>query len=69
MTLRYSTERPETAFVGANVVAGHRQVDIITGAVKMYGKDGDWDTPFGDGNAAARIVDELPVTPPQRVVE
>jgi UDP-N-acetylglucosamine 2-epimerase (non-hydrolysing) len=69
VTLRYGTERPETAFVGANVVAGHRQVDIITSAVKMYGKEGDWPTPFGDGDAAARIVDELPVKPPQRVVE
>ena len=55
--------------VGANVAAGHRQVDIITGAVKMYGKDGDWPTPFGDGDAAARIVNELPVKPTQRVVE
>ena len=69
VTLRYGTERPETAFVGANVVAGHRQVDIITGAVRMYGKDGDWPTPFGDGDAAARIVNELPVKPTQRVVE
>jgi UDP-N-acetylglucosamine 2-epimerase (non-hydrolysing) len=61
VTLRYGTERPETAFVGANCVVGHDQVDIITGAIKMYGKAGDWPVPFGDGEAAARILDRKSV--------
>ncbi|WP_276272947.1 non-hydrolyzing UDP-N-acetylglucosamine 2-epimerase [Haloarcula litorea] len=57
VTLRYGTERPETAFVGANCVAGCRPREIRAGARRMYGKAGDWDSPFGDGDAAERILD------------
>jgi UDP-N-acetylglucosamine 2-epimerase (non-hydrolysing) len=59
VTLRYNTERPETAFVGANCVAGVTPEEILEGAATMDGKAGDWDVPFGDGRAAERIVDVL----------
>jgi UDP-N-acetylglucosamine 2-epimerase (non-hydrolysing) len=59
VTLRYGTERPETAFVGANCVAGHEPVDIVAAAIAMRGRTGDWEVPFGDGDAAERILDAL----------
>jgi UDP-N-acetylglucosamine 2-epimerase (non-hydrolysing) len=59
VTLRYSTERPETAFVGANVIAGLDPADVREAARLMLGKPGGWSNPFGDGTAAARILDAL----------
>ena len=69
VTLRYGTERPETAFAGANVVAGHDPADIVDAASLMHGKVGSWDPPFGDGQAAGRIVDALSLTRPARVAD
>lgn len=59
VTLRYSTERPETAFVGANVIAGLDPADVREAARLMLGRPGGWSNPFGDGTAAARILDAL----------
>jgi UDP-N-acetylglucosamine 2-epimerase (non-hydrolysing) len=59
VTLRYNTERPETAFVGANCIAGVTAGEILEGAEAMDGKEGDWEVPFGDGKAAERIVEIL----------
>jgi UDP-N-acetylglucosamine 2-epimerase (non-hydrolysing) len=59
VTLRYGTERPETAFVGANCIAGHDAADIIDAALAMDGKVGEWKPPFGDGHAAERICDAI----------
>lgn len=59
VTLRYSTERPETTFVGANCVAGLVPEDIVAAAERMATKDGDWSSPFGDGRAAKRILDSV----------
>jgi UDP-N-acetylglucosamine 2-epimerase (non-hydrolysing) len=59
VTLRYGTERPETAFVGANCIAGCVPDDIVAGAQQMRPKTGEWDAPFGDGNAAKRILDDI----------
>jgi len=68
VTLRYGTERPETAYVGANCIAGHDPADIIAAAITMRGKDGAWDVPFGDGNAASRILDALVFQEAQRAL-
>jgi UDP-N-acetylglucosamine 2-epimerase (non-hydrolysing) len=59
VTLRYGTERPETAFVGANIVVGRDPADIVAGAERMVRKDADWSPPFGDGHAAEYVLDEL----------
>jgi UDP-N-acetylglucosamine 2-epimerase (non-hydrolysing) len=59
VTLRYTTERPETAHVGANVVAGLDPDDVVEGSELMLGKAPTWTSPFGDGDAAARILDAL----------
>lgn len=57
VTLRESTERPETVDVGANIVAGTRPDRILRAAARSAGKRGAWDNPFGGGDAARRIMD------------
>lgn len=66
VTLRYGTERPETAFVGANCIAGRRPDDIVAGAERMRSKSGDWSPPFGDGHSAEYILDHLGFERPDR---
>jgi len=57
VTLRENTERPETLYVGSNVLAGTRASDILAAAKKMALKDRTWDNPFGKGNSSEIIVD------------
>lgn len=57
VTIRDSTERPETVDVGANIVAGVHADSVIRAAEMMLKKDRSWQNPFGDGNAGDRIVD------------
>jgi UDP-N-acetylglucosamine 2-epimerase (non-hydrolysing) len=59
VTLRDNTERPETLEIGSNVLAGASPERIVEKAKLMLGKDRNWINPFGDGNAAARIMDVL----------
>lgn len=59
VTLRYSTERPETVFAGANVIAGLEADDVADAAWQMLDKRPEWDVPFGDGYASGRILDVL----------
>lgn len=56
VTLRDSTERPETIDVGANTLAGWEPGSILGAATKMIQLHGGWKNPFGDGRAAERIV-------------
>jgi UDP-N-acetylglucosamine 2-epimerase (non-hydrolysing) len=58
VTLRTTTERPETVKVGANAVAGYDPSRIVRLAKKMMGKKRDWKNPFGDGRASHRILAE-----------
>ena len=67
VTLRDGTERPETAFVGANCVAGHQPDDIVAAAETMRSKEGGWRPPFGDGHAAEYILDDLGFEGPRSV--
>jgi UDP-N-acetylglucosamine 2-epimerase (non-hydrolysing) len=59
VTIRDSTERPETVEAGANVVAGFRADDIASTAQQMLGRTRKWKNPFGDGKAGERIVEIL----------
>jgi UDP-N-acetylglucosamine 2-epimerase (non-hydrolysing) len=59
VTLRDTTERPETVAVGANVLAGADPHDILTCAERMLTVDRHWPNPFGDGHAAERIIHHL----------
>jgi len=57
VTLRDNTERPETIDVGANILAGTVPDKIVACSKTMMNKDIAWQNPFGDGKAAARIID------------
>lgn len=56
VTIRDSTERPETIEVGSNMLSGVDSLRILECARKMMGKERDWANPFGDGMAAKKIV-------------
>jgi UDP-N-acetylglucosamine 2-epimerase (non-hydrolysing) len=59
VTIRDSTERPETVDVGANIVAGFKPDEIVNAAQQMLERTRTWKNPFGDGKAGERIVDIL----------
>jgi UDP-N-acetylglucosamine 2-epimerase (non-hydrolysing) len=60
VTLRDSTERPESIAVGASVLAGARPERILEAALAMLDSQRTWSNPFGDGRAGERIVSLLP---------
>ncbi|HLC50911.1 MAG TPA: UDP-N-acetylglucosamine 2-epimerase (non-hydrolyzing) [archaeon] len=55
VTLRDSTERPETLEAGSNMLAGADPEKILECSALMIEKKRNWENPFGDGNAAGRI--------------
>jgi len=55
VTIRDSTERPETVDVGANVIAGVDPRSIADAAEMMLDRPRSWENPFGDGKAGDRI--------------
>jgi UDP-N-acetylglucosamine 2-epimerase (non-hydrolysing) len=57
VTLRENTEWTETLALNANVLAGASPDAIVQGAAQMLNAPRVWENPFGDGTAAARIVD------------
>jgi len=56
VTLRDTTERPETLEVGSNVLAGTTPEKIVECTVLMTKRANEWQNPFGDGTAGERIV-------------
>jgi UDP-N-acetylglucosamine 2-epimerase (non-hydrolysing) len=62
VTIRDSTERPETVFVGANVIAGVNPQSIFNAAEIMMDKPRSWKNPFGDGKAGDRIINIITST-------
>lgn len=56
ITVRDNTERPETLSVRSNLVVGTEPDRIADGAKAMLNKSRNWRNPFGDGDAAQRIV-------------
>lgn len=59
VTLRDSTERPETVSVGANVLADGGPASITSAVLEMDQKQGDWENPYGDGKSASRILETV----------
>ncbi len=55
VTLRNTTERPETIEVGSNILAGTSPNRIVDCAKIMLGREYTWANPFGDGKAGERI--------------
>lgn len=56
VTLRDSTERPETVKVGANYLSGNDPTEIANATEIMNNAPRHWENPFGDGKAGVRIV-------------
>ncbi|MFD1600094.1 non-hydrolyzing UDP-N-acetylglucosamine 2-epimerase [Halobellus rarus] len=61
VTMRDNTERPETIDVGANRLSSCDPGQIVASATEMLLKGNDWENPFGDGDAAERILRALPL--------
>ncbi|HKY74393.1 MAG TPA: UDP-N-acetylglucosamine 2-epimerase (non-hydrolyzing) [Patescibacteria group bacterium] len=59
VTLRNNTERPETVDVGANIVAGTTEKDIVFAVKTMMSSSRLWKNPFGEGKAAEKILKHL----------
>ena len=56
VTLRESTERPETVEIGANYIAGISPAKILKGVESMLNAEQDWPNPFGE-KASQKIID------------
>jgi len=56
VTMRNSTERPETLEVGANVLAGTEPEKIVECVSSMYFSSKNWSNPFGAGTAGKQIM-------------
>lgn len=56
VTLRTTTERPETIEVGANRLAGVKSRDILKSAEIMMKRPRAWSNPYGDGRSAERML-------------
>jgi|YelNatPaOPRAMG01_1025707.scaffolds.fasta_scaffold01541_8 UDP-N-acetylglucosamine 2-epimerase (non-hydrolysing) len=59
VTLRDSTESPETLEVGSNVLAGTDSSKTAKRMGFMIGKNNNWQTHFRDGKAGMRIIQML----------
>ncbi len=56
VTLRTTTERPETVRAGGNILAGVRSKDIVRAALLMAKRPRTWRNPYGDGRASERML-------------
>lgn len=59
VTLRNTTERPETIKIGSNILAGVDPQRIFGCASKMLNKEKNWENPFGNGKSAEIILNIL----------
>ena len=61
VTIRDSTERPETVECGSNVVSGINYNKIVTAALAMYNFDRNWDYPAGylEKNVSDKVINFL----------
>lgn len=56
VTLRETTERPETVEQGINIVAGTNAENILKCSKEIIKKEKNWKNPFGKGHAAEKII-------------
>lgn len=59
LTLRDSTERPETLTTGGNIIGGYTPETIIRSMRRLMRRKKVWFNPLGDGNSAKRILRHL----------
>ena len=55
VTLRESTERPETLEIGANVLAGTDPTRVASAVRRQLDAPREWSNPYGDGTTSSRI--------------
>ena len=56
VTLRDTTERPETLEVGSNMLAGMNKQRILNAAKRMLMQQKSWKNPFGEKGVAEKII-------------
>lgn len=59
VTLRETTERPETVDVKANIIAGLKPEIVLNSVEIMLNRERTWPNPYGDGKAAQRIIETV----------
>jgi UDP-N-acetylglucosamine 2-epimerase (non-hydrolysing) len=59
VTLRESTERPETLDVGSNILAGTNPERILESTRAIVASKRSWINPFGNGKTSQKIIDVL----------
>jgi len=59
VTIRETTERPETVEAGSNIVVGTSKERIKSGVDAMLKKKRIWENPFGDGTTSKKIVSTI----------
>ncbi|MCJ7582066.1 MAG: UDP-N-acetylglucosamine 2-epimerase (non-hydrolyzing) [Candidatus Aminicenantes bacterium] len=59
ITLRTTTERPETLEVNANILSGLNKNEIMNHIRTMLSRNREWENPFGTGDAAQKILAAL----------
>ena len=62
VTLRETTERPETLKVGSSILVGTNKEKIWEGVNIMLNKEKNWTNPFGDGRAGEKIWEHINFT-------
>jgi len=59
LTMRNSTERPETLTVGSNILVQTVPEMMLEGVNLMINSAEDWENPYGDGTTARQIIQFL----------
>jgi len=59
VTIRETTERPETVEAGSNIIVGTSKERIKSGVYTMLNKKRIWKNPFGDGTTSKKIVNTI----------
>jgi UDP-N-acetylglucosamine 2-epimerase (non-hydrolysing) len=59
VTFRISTERPETIWVGANIISGTKPAKILNCVDTMLERGRKWENPLGNGKTGEKITDIL----------
>jgi UDP-N-acetylglucosamine 2-epimerase (non-hydrolysing) len=59
VTLRENTERPETVQVGSNIISGTQPDSVLQAIEEIRNRPRNWENPFGDGDAAEKIVNTV----------
>jgi len=59
VTLRDSTERPETLEVGSNILSSGNLDDVLESVKLMVNRENSWINPFGEGKAGKKIIETI----------